>query len=130
MSQDVHLAYPCSFCHAEVGEPCPPDCPGLAEDDAWELHPEVIGTPPSPEARLAAAVHRLPYGGLVGIRGTGAPDRQDYPLQEWIEKLADWMTEYERVLRAEVEELQAQARQRIALQFEKDVFQRMMGVSA
>lgn len=128
-AQDFHLSYPCDYCHSDVGEPCPPDCPGMATEDAL-YSVEVIGTPPSGEARLAAAVHRLPFGGLVGIRGTGAPDRQDYPLGEWIELLADWMTEYEQVLRCEVDQLQVQARQRIGLQIEKDCARAWIGASA
>lgn len=130
-AQDACLGYPCGECGADIGEPCPEGCPGTEFWSNEELDlalNEVIDTPPSPAARLAAAIHRLPLGGLVGIRGTGAPDRQDYPLEEWIEHLADWMTEYQRILTAEVEELQAQVRKGIGLQIEKDVLRNMLGV--
>lgn len=119
-AQDVVLGYPCDFCHAQPGEPCSEDCPGF-EGGAW---PEGLnGTPPveESEAKLMAAVHRLPYGGLVGMRGMGAPDRQDYPREKWMSMLADWMVEYQETLAAEVAKLEADSVRLISLQMERDM---------
>jgi hypothetical protein len=70
---------------------------------------------------LAAAVHLLPYGNLVGVRGMGAPDRQDYSPEEYVGRLADWMAEYQPILRAELDELQRQSVARISLEMERDM---------
>lgn len=121
--------FPCGECDARAGEPCADDCPLQLEfaavefsDPAWP-EDEVIDTPPMDESlsKLAAAVHVLPFGGRVGVRGTGAPDRQDHSAEEYIARLADWMVEYQQVLRAEVDELSRQSRERIGLQLEKDI---------
>lgn len=124
------LAYPCEMCGAEPGNPCLGDCPGDAYDEfSAQGLSELIGTPPleDSEAKLMAAVHRLPYGGLIGTRGTGAPDRQDYDREEWMARLAEWMTEYQQMLAVQVDQLQDQARERIALQLEKDVVKAFFG---
>jgi hypothetical protein len=120
------LAYPCDMCGANSGDPCLDTCPGNADGETW---PEFSASPVAEdsEARLMAAVHRLSFGGLIGIRGTGAPDRQDYEHDEWMARLADWMTDYQRVLAEQVQQLQDQARAGIALQFEKDVVKAFFG---
>lgn len=126
----TYAADPCEFCLADAGVPCAEDCVGYQPDeaDAWadqfgdELHPMENSL-----AILAEYVHRLPFGGLVGPRGMGAPDRQDYSPEEYLSRLADWMAEYQPMLRREVDALSAQAKQAISLQFEKDVVQSYFG---
>jgi hypothetical protein len=122
------LAYPCELCGAEPGQECPEGCPSLTEVD-WSAvegineYAEVIDTPPMDESlsKLARSVHILPYGNLVGARGMGAPDQQDYSPEEYIARLADWMAEYQPILRAMVDDLQAQSRERISLRLERDI---------
>lgn len=102
-------------------------CEGLAGEspEMWAevFSDEVTSTPPLGESlsKLAAAVHILPYGNLVGLRGMGAPDQQDFDADEYIARLADWMAEYQPILRAMVDDLQAQSRERISLRLEKDI---------
>ena len=121
--------YPCEACGAEVGTPCPDNCPGMtvAGEHATEWEMSALASP-LPEAdldeaaaKLMAAVHRLPFGGLVGIRGLGAPDRQDYPHEEWLWRLAEWMAEYQEVLAEQVAKLSADSTRLISLQMERDM---------
>lgn len=135
--------WPCDECKAEPGEPCAEDCPVLnmtfeeyeSQQDEFDiatgalLPPAEVKDRPMAESLsiLAAAVHRLPYGNLVGIRGMGAPDQQEYSPEEYISRLADWMAEYRPILRREVDDLQNQSRQRMSLQFEKDAVRSFFG---
>lgn len=128
------MAYPCEACGAASGEECAENCPGMqdAGDYAteWELSAlasDLNGIPPVVRpmdeslAILAEAVHKLPYGNLVGLRGLGAPDRQDFDPQEYVARLADWMAAYQPILRAELDDLQRQSLQRISLEMERDM---------
>jgi hypothetical protein len=123
--------FPCGSCGAEVGAKCEPDCPGLG-DGEWDFgdvseyvnQPIEEYGPRSVDESLsiiAEHVHLLPFGNLVGVRGMGAPDRGDYEVGEYLARLADWMAEYQPLLRAMVDDLTAQSRQRISLQLERDV---------
>ena len=109
---------PCEECEVGAGVPCLPDCPALQAAGGW------LGARSMDESlsRLAAAVHRLPYGAQVGLIGLGAPDRADYTPEEYVAKVADWMTEYQQVLVSKVDDLERQSRERIGLQIERDVF--------
>jgi hypothetical protein len=108
MSDEGFWATPCEVCGANAGQECADDCGAL------------IGTPPM--ARLAAAVHLLPYGNLVGDRGVGAPDYQEYDdADEYIERLADWMEQYQPIVSAMVKDLQKQSKQCISMKIERDV---------
>lgn len=111
--------FPCEHCGAGPKEPCKRDCVAWqAEEIDW---PTPLDTGEyEPLSRLAAAVHRLPYSGNVGVRGVGAPERGDDDAG-YIEALADWMVEYQQVLSAMVQELEVQSRQRISMQIERDV---------
>lgn len=116
------MAYECEDCGAGAGEECRPDCCGAAvaftdPNDEYAYFAEPVE---ELMARLAAAVHRLPFSGNVGIRGVGAPER-DGDDDAYIAELANWMTEYVEVARSMVEALQVQSRQRISLQIERDV---------
>lgn len=129
------MTEPCEFCLAEAGEPCAQDCVGYQPDEAQvefsDLDPgdDEWGLPApleQSEAILMAAVHRLPFGGLVGVRGMGAPDRRYYDHGEWLHKLAEWMAEYQPIIRSHVDKLQDQARRQISLQIERDVLDGMI----
>lgn len=102
-------ALACEACGAEPGQPCDDDCPGFSQWDSDRY----AGS----DSRLMAAVYRLPFGALVG----DPPERGD--SDAWLSDLADWMTQYEQILRVEVERLQAGVRKAIGLQLEKDVVQ-------
>lgn len=128
------LAYPCEACGVEAGQECAEDCPTAnmsfaeyeAQQDEFDIAtgamlPREVRPMDESLSILAANVHRLPYGNLVGVRGMGAPDRQDYSPEEYVSRLADWMAEYQPILRAMVDDLQVQSRQRIGLQIERDV---------
>ena len=138
-AQDLtSLAYPCDGCGAEAGQPCPDTCRYKESeyvqemDEQWAIAISNALPPYDPppleesEAKLMAAVHRLPFGGNVGIRGTGAPDRQDYPREEWMARLADWMTEYAEVSAQMIGNLEVDARKSIGLQIELDVLARAL----
>jgi hypothetical protein len=123
----TYISTPCEFCHAEAGQPCDESCLSYqaGEYDAW---PETEVRPLAESlSLLAASVHRLPYGNLVGVRGMGAPDRADYSTEEYFAALADWMAEYEAVLRAEVDALQAQSKRAITLELEREVVRNFFG---
>jgi hypothetical protein len=122
--------WPCDECGALAGEPCAEDCKLRADSETWDVEfsqlefPDADYEPRSMDESLAIIaehVHRLPFGNLVGIRGMGAPDRQDYEPAEYLDRLAGWLEEYQPILRAMVDELQEQSRQRIGLQIERDV---------
>lgn len=120
------MTEPCEFCLAEAGEPCAQDCVGCQPDDEAQVEFSALILPEVDEhdeaaAKLMAAVHRLPFGGLVGIRGLGAPDRQDYPHEEWLWRLAEWMAEYQEVLAEQVAKLSADSTRLISLQMERDM---------
>jgi hypothetical protein len=115
------------LCGAGPEDECFADCQGVSDfgdTSAYVDQPiEEYGPRPMGESLsiLAAAVHLLPYGNLVGVRGMGAPDRQDYSPEEYVGRLADWMAEYQPILRAELDELQRQSVARISLEMERDM---------
>ena len=123
--------WPCDECGADAGVPCAEDCRLRADSEGWDIElgqlefpDEEFHEPRSMDESLAIIaqhVHVLPFGNLVGVRGMGAPDRQDYEPAEYLERLADWLAEYQPILRAMVDDLQTQSRQRIGLQIERDV---------
>jgi hypothetical protein len=131
----TYISEACEFCLADAGEPCAEDCVGYQPDEAQvefsdlEFPEDSSVTRPLDESLsiLAENVHRLPFGNLVGVRGMGAPDRQDYDADEYIARLALWMEEYQPILRAEVDALQAQAKRAISLEFERDVVRNFFG---
>lgn len=131
-AQTTGLIYECEGCGAGAGIDCLPDCPYMVDppDFADLYFPPEPETLEDSEARLMAAVHRLPFGGNVGIRGLGAPDRQDYPHDVWMAKLADWMTEYQEVSTAMIEQLQTDVRKGLGAQIERAVLRRTLGVEA
>lgn len=129
--------YPCEDCGAAVGEPCRDDCGGGYEAQEASTYEQwaaaqVDPLPPCERdveesiAMIAAATHLLPFGGLVGIRGTGAPDRQDYTVEGYLSKLADWITEYREVVRREVDHLEGQSVKMIGMQIERDTVDAMI----
>jgi len=108
-------ALACGGCGADAYDPCAEDCSWAASIE------ELDGTPPDALTKLAAAVHRLPYSGLIGPRGVGAPDHGEYDAEEYIERLADWMTEYQLLITAMVDDLMEQSKRCISMQIERDV---------
>lgn len=121
-----YLDRPCENCGAEAGRECGPECGSDYQVQFSDLQfPEedhdATRSIEDSLAIIAANVHLLPFGNLVGVRGMGAPDRADFDVQGYLDRLADWMAEYQPILRAMVDELEVQSRQRIGMQIERDV---------
>ena len=128
------MAYDCGDCGAKAGEDCADNCPGMEFVDFGDLEfpaGDVIDMVPDVEdskAKLMGAVARLPFGGLTGTppeRVMMADDAQ------WLAELADYMSNYQQIATALVDDLQTQVRKGISNQIQLDVLRTVLtGVNA
>ncbi|HEX2616640.1 MAG TPA: hypothetical protein VHL57_03805 [Flavobacteriales bacterium] len=128
-----NLGIPCDGCHAQAGEPCLPECPNLA-DSPWdgyefadlEATEYAMRSPDESMAVVMANINLLPFGALVGT----VPERSFYDEDEFLDRLATWMADYQQVLNAKVDEMQAQVREGISLKIGRDILRAHLGVAS
>ena len=135
--------FPCESCGAPAGVPCPPECPGIGDDD-WGVSYEAEGTgtlafdnepaewvddeletPILARQILFRAACHLPFAGLVSTDPPYFGKETDQ--EQWLGEFAVWLARYAQIATVQTDELSVQARQRIGLQIEKDVLRQFLG---
>ena len=121
------LSYPCPDCEAPTGEPCRDTCVNMTEPP-WLDEADEYAAPALDESltRIMAAVYRLPFGRLAGT----PPDRQQMSLEEWADRLGDYLTTYMEVSHGQVDHLSGRARDAISLELQRDVIRQFLGSSS
>lgn len=118
---------PCEFCGAQAGEHCDPSCVALSEN--WPVVVEPVDDEPQStfeDDAKRAIMAQLYHFPMSGIRVASPPNWGDKDTDLWLAELAIWLAEYNKVIHAELDDLQGKARRMIGLQLEKDVIRRFL----
>lgn len=122
------MSIPCEMCGAGADEPCEDDCPDMAYVHESEMldreQAEEMSTHDLARQILFRATTGLPYSALAGDPPYFGEHTDD---DQWLAEMAVWMANYNKVIREQVEDLQAQSRQRLGLQLEKDIIREFLG---
>lgn len=128
-AQDDYLDTPCEACHAAVGEQCRPDCIGAAaflidQGVDWENADEDTDLGRESKRALTGVLSRLPYSGASFLKPV--PVYGDCSTDEWLARIVLWMDDYRQFLTTQVDQLQADSRKAMSLQFERDVVRKFL----